>query len=586
MDDRPAAARFAESQAAGMAVLTDVARRSGTSATLPAISTAAIPAAAIPAAADPIPAIRQDPLSPPARATPPGTEQDDAPAAGRAQSRWPAVLRWALLTVILAAQAALSAPLAWVNTAYVAEASALAAGHAEIAHWLHGSPSPAYATWFSGAPVLYPPLGALADSAGGLTAARLLSLAFMLGVTALLWATASRLLGRRAGACAAALFAVCAPALQLGSFATADALGLLLLAAAAWCVVSAQDRDDSALRLVTGAALIALANATKYSTILFDPAVIALAGLAVAGRSGTKPAIARCGYLAAGTTGLVSALIAIGGPRYEAGVLTTTFSRGQGGHPPLPVLTEALPWIAPVMALAAAGIAVSALRGNDRVRTLTLVILAAFGVAAPLNEARLHTAVSLARNCGFGLWFAAIAAGYAIAALSRLLPGAGRPVLRLAVPVALLAAVTVPAAWAGQAQAAKLARSWPDSASLTAYLRAAVQAHPGQYLAEDEAIPAYYLRSVTPVTRWSGTSYFHYDPPGPARPLTGLPAFRAAIRAHYFAVVVLDFASTRPADWEIAAELNLAGGYHSQVVRSSAGQYTIWIYEPAAGGGP
>jgi hypothetical protein len=576
MDDRPAAARFAESQAAGMAVLTDVARRSGTPATLPAVP--------------PFPAIRQVPLTQPDSTTPPdalpGTEPDAPGPSEPAPSRWPALLRWALLATILAAQAALSAPLAWVNTAYVAEASALAAGHAEIAHWLHGSPSPAYATWFSGAPVLYPPLGALADSAGGLAAARLLSLAFMLGVTALLWATAARLLGRRAGACAAALFAACAPALQLGSFATADALGLLLLAAAAWCAVSAQDRDDSALRLVAGALLIALANATKYSTILFDPAVIALAGLAIAGRSGAKPAVARCGYLAAGTTGLVSALMAIGGPRYQAGVLTTTFSRGHGGHPPLQVLTEALPWIAAVVALAAAGIAMSALRGNDRVRTLTLVILAAFGVAAPLNEARLHTAVSLARNCGFGLWFAAIAAGYAVAALSRLLPGAGRPVLRLAVPVVLLAAVAGPAAWAGQAQAAKLARSWPDSASLTAYLRAAVQAHPGRYLAEDEAIPAYYLRSVTPVTRWSGTSYLRYDPPGAARPLTGLAAFRAAIRAHYFAVVVLDFASTRPADWEIAAELNLAGGYHSRVVRSSAGQYTIWIYEPAAGSGP
>ena len=39
---------------------------------------------------------------------------------------------------------------------------------------------------FSGAPVLYPLFGALTDSIGGLSAARILSLIFMLGVTLLL----------------------------------------------------------------------------------------------------------------------------------------------------------------------------------------------------------------------------------------------------------------------------------------------------------------------------------------------------------------------------------------------------------------
>ena len=52
-------------------------------------------------------------------------------------------------------------------------------------------PVPPFPAYFSGAPVIYPPLAALADSVGGLAGARLLSLVFMLGATALLWATAS-----------------------------------------------------------------------------------------------------------------------------------------------------------------------------------------------------------------------------------------------------------------------------------------------------------------------------------------------------------------------------------------------------------
>ena len=85
-------------------------------------------------------------------------------------------------------------------------------------------PVPPFAAYFSGAPVVYPPIGALADSVGGLTGARVLSLLFMLGATALLWGTARRLFGRRAAFFAAALFAVSGPALHLGAFATYDAL--------------------------------------------------------------------------------------------------------------------------------------------------------------------------------------------------------------------------------------------------------------------------------------------------------------------------------------------------------------------------
>src|SRR6201999_2749953 len=158
---------------------------------------------------------------------------------------------WPLLAA-LTVQAALSASMVRARTAFGDEALYLSAGHLEWRHWLHGVQIPDYQTWFSGAPVIYPPIGAIADSLGGLVAARLLSLVLMLGVTCLVWSTANRRLAdKRAAFFAAALFAVLAPTLHLGSFATYDALALLLLAAAAWCAVRASTARDRVSQDIT-----------------------------------------------------------------------------------------------------------------------------------------------------------------------------------------------------------------------------------------------------------------------------------------------------------------------------------------------
>ena len=75
---------------------------------------------------------------------------------------------WPLL-VVLAVQAILSLRLVRADTAFQDEALYLWAGHLEWANVLHGTPIPQFPSYFSGAPVIYPPLGALADSLGGLT---------------------------------------------------------------------------------------------------------------------------------------------------------------------------------------------------------------------------------------------------------------------------------------------------------------------------------------------------------------------------------------------------------------------------------
>ena len=103
------------------------------------------------------------------------------------------------LVGILVIQAGLSLRLVWSNTAYQDEALYLWAGHLEWAHWLHGVAVPDFASYFSGAPVIYPPLGAVASSIGGLATARILSLACMLAATTLLYAVTKRPVRARGG---------------------------------------------------------------------------------------------------------------------------------------------------------------------------------------------------------------------------------------------------------------------------------------------------------------------------------------------------------------------------------------------------
>ena len=523
------------------------------------------------AIARPAPAIARPALviDPPA----PITDRPSVPASNRGL----AYVRPLLLIAILTVQALLSLRLVWSNSAYVDEATYLWAGHLEIAQWLHGGRVPPFQTWFSGAPVIYPPIGALADSAGGLAGARILSLACMTGVTALAWNITSRLFDSRAAFFAAALFAALGPTHFLGALATYDAMALLLMAMATWCVVAARDHADSTLLLVAGAVGLMLANATKYATVLFDPVVIILAALIIAHKRGVKSALGRGGYLAASVSALVAALLATGGPSYLAGVMYTTAARATGDNPPAQVLEDAWKWAGVVCALAWLGIIVGLWRGS-KPQTMVLSLLAAAGMLAPLSQARIHTITSLHKHVDFGAWLAAPAAGYALAQLSRI---GKRRALSLVTAGMIASAIIRPVGFIGWAQASSLYHEWPASSRVIATLRGLTRSHPGNYLAEDYDIPAYYLQSSVSWQRWSNTWYFSYKPPGAPRPLTGAAAYRAAIARHYFSLVILDFGATRGMDNRIAADLRRADGYQIvAVVPSSVGQYTIWAYQP------
>jgi len=462
---------------------------------------------------------------------------------------------WPLLAV-LAVQAALSASLLWDRTAFGDEALYLTAGHLEWSHWLHGTPIPDYQTVFSGAPVIYPPIGAIADSLGGLAAARLLSLLFMLGVTSFVWGTATRLLAdERAAFFAAALFAALAPTLHLGSFATYDALALLLLAAATWCAAVAASSQQATRWVIGAGILLALANATKYATALYDPTVLCVTLLSSWTCAGRRAALLRAAVLAGTAAAALAVLLALGGHGYFTGIRVTTTGRVDGTDSAALVFADAWSWTAVVVVPAVGAVAVCAVRRRWP-QALLLAALALSALLAPADQARIETTTSLGKHVDFGAWFAAIAAGYLLSWLLDCLPRR-----RLVLAAAL--AGSIPVTWLGVTQAQAMI-DWPDVTGLVKVVRP-LTGHGGDFLVETTDVLQYYLPKTT-WQQWSGTE--NNDP----------QYYQRAIARHSYSVVVLSFTQTLATDDVIAVDLSMTSGY-SLVARVRSGTTVFYVWE-------
>jgi hypothetical protein len=463
---------------------------------------------------------------------------------------------WPLLAV-LAVQAALSASMVRSSTAFGDEALYLSAGHLEWSHWLHGTQIPAYQTWFSGAPVIYPPIGAIADGLGGLAAARLLSLLFMLGVTSFVWGTATRLLAdKRAAFFAAALFAALAPTLHLGSYATYDALALLLLAAATWCAAGARS-SQHATRWIIGAGIaLALANATKYATALYDPTVLCVTIVNSWACAGRRAALLRAAFLAGTAAAALAVLLALGGSGYLTGISVTTTGRVHGTSAASLVFADAWSWSAVVVVPAVGAVVVCAVRRRWP-QALLLAVLALSALLAPADQARIQTTTSLDKHVDFGAWFAAIAAGYLLSYLLDCLP-------RRRLVLAASLAAFIPVASVGMAQAQAMIY-WPNATGLVK-VAAPLTAHGGHFLVETTDVLQYYLPKTT-WQQWSGTAT--YNP----------QYYQRAIAQHYYSVVVLSFNATLATDDVIAVALSQAGGYSLVArVHSRTTVFYVWEY--------
>jgi hypothetical protein len=488
------------------------------------------------------------------------------------------VSRLALLG-ILALQALLSLRLR--NSAFEDEALYLYAGRMEIAHLLHGAALQGnYASYFSGAPVLYPVLGAALNMVGGLALARALSLAEMLAVTAMLYSISRRLFNERVALCAAALFAVSDSALFLGELATYDATCVFLLACGTLIVVRWAGSRWPVFLLA--APVVALAVAVKYAGLIFVPTIAVLPAIAGWPARGRRALLYPPAFALA-VAALLYGALRRAGPAYVAAITGTTTSRPDGSVPVLTIVRESAAWGGVVTALAVFGAVAYAIRprtepnesiapAGGRARRAALgALLAGTAFLAPLYQAHLHTDVSLQKHIGFGLFFAAPLAGLGLARL------VGDHFRRPQVGVALWSLALV----LGMAQSQNLYGDWPAAGPLVQALSPHLR--PGaKYLVEAPEVPIYYLEGradAQPDQFWSTYNITYVDSRG--QTLTGNAGFQAAIRAGFFQIVAYDGGTTPAADAVIAQALRSTRDYGLASVvpeHDSAGQVDFYVW--------
>ena len=392
------------------------------------------------------------------------------------------------LTIVCAVQTALALPLVWSNTAFTDEADYLWIGRLMIAHWLHGKSWPAgYAhRVLSGSPVIYPPLGAVADSLGGLAGARILSVAFMVGATILLYLTASSLLGRTEAIIATALWAATEPVYRL-TFATYDPMSVFLVALSAWLAVEAGCRRRRG-PLVASAAALALANATAYPSLVIDPVVIAFAFFALLPWIGAR----RAGYWAAWFTAawlaLFSLLITLSGT--WAGIGFTVLNRKVNDYQlPLLVLGDIARYSGFIIVTGLIGAAI-AMRAEQHWLRGLLVVLGATSLLVPVAQFYFQTAWALEKHLAFGIWLASMAAGYGCLMAGRWIARgvSARPSLVASAGVMVLSSVLA-ADWL---LASASLHEWPNATSFVAAFRPAVARTNGLIFASSQKRVAQY----------------------------------------------------------------------------------------------
>lgn len=455
------------------------------------------------------------------------------------------------LLLILAIQAVLSARLLWANTAFQDEALYLWAGHLELAHWSSGTPIPDFSTYFSGAPVVYPPLAALADSIGGLAGARLLSLIFMLGSTTLLFYTARRLYNRRVAIMASAFFGTLGWADQLGAFATYDAMAVFLTALSAWQVVRARGRLSEPLLIGAGITL-AFADAAKYAAVLWNPIVVGLVVL-TATEGGWLRKLSRATRLVVYSGSVVYMALKLGGHGYMQGLDFTTLHRQiVTGTPPLKVLDITWGWLALLVLMAFLGIFLS---WYDQGRPNALpVLLFLAGILAPVAQAHESDITSLHKHVVFGAWFLCIMTGYAASKISYLDNKLSHGVL-ISLVVLLAGMIS------GCLEVNAYSGQWPNVSRTMPALASAIRTAHCPCLVFQEDPAHYYLSSGLLSGEVVGPYSFTFHDSHTWETIRGAQAMAAAIADEYFGVVEID-ASQGDAEYHlITGALRSSGQY-------------------------
>src|SRR6185437_3579181 len=303
----------------------------------------------------------------------------------------------------------------------------------------------------------------------------------------------------------AAIWVLTEPVIRL-AFATAEPLSIFLVALAAWLIVQAGERRRHGEFVAAAAAALALANVAAYTGTAIDPVLIALAFLVWLPRLGASQAASSTAWFAGAWTVFLFVLLTFS--RSWTGFTAAVAGASASVHQDqVLVLTDIWTYSGLVVLLGLIG-AVVAGGAHDRRLTWLVAVLAGAALIVPAVQLLSQSANLLDRRVGYGLWFAAIAAGYGCAKLVRWLPAAGRPLT--------VAACVIVAGYLGLAawqSATGVYHGWPNSKAFVAsFTRASAQANGLLFAANQEHVAQYYTKAGDDWTRWSSGG-LSLDPP-------------------------------------------------------------------------
>ena len=220
------------------------------------------------------------------------------------------------------------------------------------------------------------------------------------------------------------------------------------------------------------------------------------------------------------------------------GLFSTIFTQNSSGQQNVPsILNQIGGYSGLIIGLAVIGAIVSHIsQGRSRAALLGVLCLAAFVV--PVAQLTSQTTSSLDGHLAYGIWFAAIAAGYACSTFIQWLPGSKTILAGLCCVVAF----SYPAATSWQSAWGRY-HSWPNShAFITAFEPVAARSQGLLYLPGLEAgIAKYYTPQGEDWKRWSGALSLD---PSTVSPNALESYFVAQLRLRKYGVIALFYSTT------------------------------------------
>jgi hypothetical protein len=462
------------------------------------------------------------------------------------------------------------------NTAFQDEALYMYAGRQITAALRTGSPLiDPFPHYLSGNPYFYPLVGSILDAWGGVDAARLLSLVAVMGTTACVYWVTLQLFGRESAIFGAAIFAFQGMVLFLARLATYDASCLLFIALSAVVALRAGITRTPLLALGLGPLLV-LAIQIKYIALLWVPSLLAILAWSTLQRRGWVQMVLRVGLALGSVLVTWRVTLAVLDNSFLLGMRGSTTNRAIG----LPTPRLDLAWQVILLGGIGLGLALIGCLLVARRQRLMALVWSGSALLAPAYHIYKMEPVSLHKHMAYALFFAAPAAGYAVA---RLVNAYRRPSGRDGVAghnwlpgLALCLIVFM----VGLQQAISEYHTWGNTVGMATDLRALVRPNAGHYLAEDMEVARYYLQDVTADWQWTGPFWFQYTNSAHQH-FTGIAAYRAALADGYFDVVELSYGIAAPLDDAVQRELR-AGSHYTLVAKApyqnvyGSGYYWIW----------